>query len=175
MKASHRHCYVNVAKQWPFTISLVSHLPRMLKDVLEIAPSLLEHPRPHLINTTTTKMSIKPPFLFRAASKQSRGINTTTEIDPLAGYEWKYHADMASINYPDLRQMVHDHIKFIYKSPSEFSSWSVSPLYVLVHAVRCVYEWPPESISVGRIQSETVTDQLLAKPTAKTKTMCLSL
>ena len=35
--------------------------------------------------------------------------------------------------------MLYVHIKWRYRAPSEFSSWSVSLLYVLVHAVRKAY------------------------------------
>lgn len=76
-----------------------------------------------------------PPFLFRAASSNgSRGINTAFEIDPLAGTGEDYHPNIEAI--PELPRKLYDHIKYEYLTPSEFSSWSVSLLYVLVHANR---------------------------------------
>ncbi|KAK3704004.1 hypothetical protein LTR37_014107 [Vermiconidia calcicola] len=89
--------------------------------------------------TQQTTISGKPPFLFRVASDDSRGFNSTDEIDPLHGYESQYHADLDSMDYPTARHMVRDHINWKYYAPSEFSSWSVSLLYVLVHAVRKAY------------------------------------
>lgn len=86
-------------------------------------------------------MQIKPPFLFRVGSKQSRGINTATEIDPLAGYDSEDHDDIEGIGYDGLRQMMYDHVKYNYAAPSEFTSWSVSVLYVLVHAIRKMYHY----------------------------------
>lgn len=93
-------------------------------------------------------MPTKPPFLFRCASAQSRGTNTPTTIDPLAGYESFYHPDVASFSLPTLSLMVYDHIKYIYDSPSEFSSWSVSLLYVLMHAVRKTYSEDEQDVLV---------------------------
>ena len=81
-------------------------------------------------------MAPVPPFLFRAASHESRGLNTAEKIDPLDGYESKYHKDLASISLPDVRMMIYSHINWSYEAPSESSSWSVSLLYVLVHAAR---------------------------------------
>jgi len=81
-------------------------------------------------------MSTIPPFLFRAASDQSRGANTSTRIDPLDGYGTDYHADLASIGIPQARMMLADHFEYKYDRASEFSSWSISILWVLVHAVR---------------------------------------
>jgi hypothetical protein len=76
-----------------------------------------------------------PPFLFRAASSNgSRGINTAEEIDPLAGTGGEYHSNIESIT--ELPRLLYDHINYEYRTPSEFSSWSVSLLYVLVHANR---------------------------------------
>lgn len=81
-----------------------------------------------------------PPYLFRAASDQSRGINTLDEIDPLDGYDSEYHAELAELEASNLhRTMIYDHIHFQDQSPSEFSSWSVSLLYGLVHAVPKTY------------------------------------
>jgi hypothetical protein len=69
----------------------------------------------------------KPPFLFRAASKDSdvrasRGLNTADEVDPLFYTESKYHTDLTSIEIPKARMMIHDHINYNYDTPSEFSS-----------------------------------------------------
>lgn len=81
----------------------------------------------------------KPPILFRTASDQSRGLNTAHDIDPLYGYQSEYHVDLASVPLPTARHMIYDHIDWNYKTASEFSSWSVSLLYVLVHAVCKTY------------------------------------
>ncbi|KAK6415730.1 Cochaperone prefoldin complex subunit [Elasticomyces elasticus] len=79
----------------------------------------------------------KPRYLFRAASDNSRGLNTAIEVDPLRGYTAvPYRADLASIPTSDATQMLRAHLKWNYNVPSEFSSWSVSLLWVLVHAVR---------------------------------------
>lgn len=105
--------------------------------------------------------STSPPFLFRAAShlsqgvklaerdtKQlrkikdtvSRGINTTELIDPLDGYGVDYYEDLAEIESIGIMQhMLKNHISYENRVASEFSSWSVSLLYVLVHAMRKSY------------------------------------
>lgn len=45
--------------------------------------------------------------------------------------------------------MVHDHIKFNYESPSQFSSWSVSVvLYVLVHVIRKTYSQDEDEVII---------------------------
>lgn len=87
----------------------------------------------------TPPPSLKPPFLFRAAStvwRSSRGLNTADKIDPLHGSNARYHSKFAAIPYERAKEMVKDHISFYYDKPSELSSWSVSLLYVLVHATR---------------------------------------
>lgn len=48
----------------------------------------------------------------------------------------KYHVSLRDLEVSNThRDMIYDHVKFDYAAPSEFSSWSVSLLYVLVHAV----------------------------------------
>ena len=79
-------------------------------------------------------------FLFRAVSHASRGRNTSMVIDPLHGYSPEYHASLSSIPYNEARMMIRDHLNYEYRSPSEFSSWSISLLWVLVHAVRKAYD-----------------------------------
>lgn len=102
----------------------------------------------------------KPPFLFRAASDRSRGLNIANQIDALLGYEADYHADLASI--PEAHVMVYDHIKWNYRGISEFSSWSVSLLWVLVHAAhkwcRCeanvlVYVMDTSTLQASRVHN----------------------
>ncbi|KAK3616701.1 hypothetical protein LTR22_026981 [Elasticomyces elasticus] len=78
----------------------------------------------------------KPPFLFRSASDQSRGINNANRIDPLAAYPVSYHENVAAIPREGARSMLRSHSSWDYGEASEFSSWSVSLLWVLVHAVR---------------------------------------
>lgn len=108
-----------------------------------------------ILQTSTT-----PPFLFRVASHLSRGvdrsvktpeparflkptvsrgINTAEVIDPLDGYGTEYHSSLAEIELRDLRHMLKNHVNYENKVASEFSSWSVSLLYVLVHAIRKKY------------------------------------
>lgn len=72
-----------------------------------------------------------PPFLFRAASEQSRGINTKDSINPLQGYDAKYHDNLEELEAQPGRAkwMLSNHIANQYKVPSEFSSWSASLLY----------------------------------------------
>lgn len=89
-----------------------------------------------------------PPYLFRTASDESRGLNTANEIDPLHGYDSQYHSDIASIGLPDIRFMIKDHLDWKYHLLSEFSSWSVSLLWVLVHAVRKAYAEGEDDILV---------------------------
>ncbi|KAK5745264.1 Cochaperone prefoldin complex subunit [Elasticomyces elasticus] len=79
----------------------------------------------------------KPRFLFRAASDQSHGINTAFEIDQLAGGD--YHQDLASTPRGMPGIMLAHHFVWNsteYNYESELSSWSVSLLWVLVHAIR---------------------------------------
>ena len=97
----------------------------------------------------TSLNAVKPPYLFRAASDDpdtstsSRGLNTKNVIDPLSGAYWKYgmqqvyHDNIASID--SIKNMICDHINYNYYAPSEFSSWSVSLLFVLQHALRKAY------------------------------------
>ncbi|KAK3701313.1 hypothetical protein LTR37_015534 [Vermiconidia calcicola] len=82
-----------------------------------------------------TNSSGKPPFLFRVASDESRGFNSTDEIDPPHGYNAQYHSDLASIPFDKTGQMVYDHLTSRFEAPSEVSSWSISLLEVLVRAV----------------------------------------
>jgi len=85
-----------------------------------------------------------PPFLFRAASIASRGLNTPILIDPLHMLNKEYHLDLQDLEHDPLfaprfrlaRSMLRNHLDWKYEVASEFSSWSVSILYVLVHAVR---------------------------------------
>ena len=44
--------------------------------------------------------------------------------------------------------MIRSHLKYKYKVPSEFSSWSVSLLWVLIHAVRKAYDQGESDILV---------------------------
>ncbi|KAK5175022.1 uncharacterized protein LTR77_000158 [Saxophila tyrrhenica] len=82
-----------------------------------------------------------PPFLFRAASNRSRGVNTEDTIDPFIhhGRHLKYHDHPDSMTIEDRAQMIYYHIRWKYHEPSEFSSWSISILWVLLHAVRRQY------------------------------------
>ena len=69
-----------------------------------------------------------PPFLFRAASDQSRGINTAAQIHPLHGYGLAYHRNLEHLEatgLPRSKLMIENHIGYHYKVPSESSSWSV--------------------------------------------------
>lgn len=89
----------------------------------------------------TTDAHSKPPFLFRAASDDTesngcRGLNTVLEIDPLYNTESSYHHGIADIEYLQVRMMIYDHLKYYYRSPSEFCSWSMSLYFVLQHAIR---------------------------------------
>ncbi|KAK5745263.1 hypothetical protein LTR17_001424 [Elasticomyces elasticus] len=77
----------------------------------------------------------KPRFLFRAASERSRGRNSAYLFDPLATYGVDYHQDLAEIPWGEAAYMVMMHLLFQYQVPSEFCSWSVSLLWVLVHAI----------------------------------------
>ncbi|TKA65399.1 hypothetical protein B0A55_11809 [Friedmanniomyces simplex] len=79
---------------------------------------------------------VKPRFLFRAASDQSRGVNTAFRIDPLALPNGEYHQCLGTMTWPVARSMLEKHLKWDYSYASEFSSWSVSLLWVLTHAVR---------------------------------------
>ncbi|KAK5723989.1 hypothetical protein LTR17_013738 [Elasticomyces elasticus] len=77
----------------------------------------------------------KPRYLFRAASGYSRGMNTMSEIDPMAAHGSVYREDLASIPMNNAKAMLRAHLGWNYNVRSEFSSWSVSLLWVLVHAV----------------------------------------
>ncbi|KAK3675381.1 hypothetical protein LTR78_004891 [Recurvomyces mirabilis] len=82
----------------------------------------------------------KPRFLFRASSDQSRGGpegNTLTTVDPLAHSQTvDYHSCLAVIPRSVARSMLQHHFLWHYEHASEFSSWSTSLLWVLVHAIR---------------------------------------
>lgn len=88
--------------------------------------------------------NVKPPYLFRAASddddnsNSSRGRNSADEIDPLFGKSLDYQQNLAAIE--KARNMISNHINYNYYIPSEFSSWSVSLLFVLQHAMRKMKE-----------------------------------
>ncbi|KAK4552213.1 hypothetical protein LTR86_010567 [Recurvomyces mirabilis] len=82
----------------------------------------------------------KPRFLFRASSNQSRGGpkgNTLTTVDPLARSQTvDYHSCLAAIPRSRARSMLEHHFLWHYEHDSEFSSWSTSLLWVLVHTIR---------------------------------------
>ncbi len=119
-------------------------------------PAVQPSPRVHVSSITI------PPFLFRAAGiKQSkgsgskgsgskdsgsRGRNDAHVIDPLSGYSATYHSHLEAI--PQARQMIKNHISYLYPEPSEFSSWSVSLLYVLVHTMRKVFHRKEEDVRI---------------------------
>ncbi|KAI5366605.1 hypothetical protein Slin15195_G081240 [Septoria linicola] len=85
---------------------------------------------------TIDKLAVSP-FLFRVASANgSRGLNTKEEIDPLFGYDAEYHASLDELSNDKRGIMIHHHVAYDYYSPSEFSSWSVSLWFILVHARR---------------------------------------
>ena len=109
-------------------------------------------------------MAAIPPFLFRAASDQSRGANTAARIDPLEHYGTAdYHKDLDSFPRCDICPMLADHFEYMYDRPSEFSSWSISILWVLVHAVRkatcfeetnvLIYIMDTRKLPIGRAHS----------------------
>ncbi|KXS96780.1 hypothetical protein AC578_5342 [Pseudocercospora eumusae] len=78
-----------------------------------------------------------PRFLFRVAgSSKSRGLNNMHVIDPLFGWDQDYHKDIRAASNELMRSMIMYHTAWNYKVPSEFSSWTVSLLWVLIHARR---------------------------------------
>ncbi|KAF7187323.1 hypothetical protein HII31_11411 [Pseudocercospora fuligena] len=82
-----------------------------------------------------------PRFLFRVAgSSKSRGLNNMDVIDPLFGWDQDYHEDIRAASYDLMRTMIMYHTTWNYKIPSEFSSWTVSLLWVLIHARRKYHE-----------------------------------
>jgi hypothetical protein len=74
------------------------------------------------IDSNITMTSPRPPYIFRAASDRSRGLNTRDVIDPLHGYGRQYHQNLDAMPVPILADMVYYHIRWKYKVPSEFSS-----------------------------------------------------
>lgn len=107
--------------------------------------------------TLPSGKDILPPFLFRAASSSySRGINTADLIDPLAGTGSTYHSDIDSI--PELHWKLYDHINYEYKTPSEFSSWPVSLLYVLVHANRKAHFFTEANVLIYVLDTSKLAD-----------------
>ena len=119
-----------------------------------------------------------PPYLFRAASDQSRGENTIDEIDPLyqcinakTGKEESYSADLTALENEEpymskAIRMVYNHLKFHYGAASEFSSWSVSLLWVLVHAVRKLQSREETNVLVYIMDTSKLpsSDQQLTRP-----------
>lgn len=108
-------------------------------------------------NTLPSSNGILPPFLFRAASSSySRGINTADLIDPLAGTDSTYHLTIDSI--PELHWKLYDHINCEYNTTSEFSSWSVSLLYVLVHANRKAHFYNEANVIIYVLDTSKLAD-----------------
>ncbi|KAK4541995.1 hypothetical protein LTR36_007195 [Oleoguttula mirabilis] len=89
------------------------------------------------------KTLAQPRFLFRAASDRSRGGpsgNSIHLINPLAGYsamdDGTYYDRFTAMAWDQADMMLLLHFQYNYKFPSAFSSWSVSLLWVLMHAAR---------------------------------------
>lgn len=91
---------------------------------------------------STPRPSKLPPYLFRTTSERSRGRNTMSEMDPLFGYRAQYHETIDRFHEEEpkvLQNMIENHIAWKYGVPSEFTSWSASIMYVLIHAIRRMY------------------------------------
>ncbi|KAK8253850.1 hypothetical protein IWZ00DRAFT_209134 [Phyllosticta capitalensis] len=80
-----------------------------------------------------------PRYLFRAFSDQSRGTNSATEAIPdTSPCHTIITTDEKLIS--TTKHMISDHLLYKYSTPSEFSSWSSSLLFVLRHAIRRAHQ-----------------------------------
>ncbi|KAK7518869.1 hypothetical protein IWZ03DRAFT_374848 [Phyllosticta citriasiana] len=97
-----------------------------------------------------------PRYLFRAFSDQSRGINSPTEAIPDASCcNTTITADGKLI--ASTKHMISDHLLYKYSTPSEFSSWSSSLLFVLRHAIRRAHQLRLQDTNVFICVLDTTT------------------
>ena len=110
-----------------------------------------------------------PRFLFRVASDNSRGTNSSKLVDPLAGYEiplrgptdWEneYYHSFTSMSWVSANAMLYAHFKWSYSFPSAFSSWSASLLDALIYALMKKYVRKETNIIVYVLDTTKVSGE----------------
>ncbi|KAK8173937.1 hypothetical protein IWX90DRAFT_428341 [Phyllosticta citrichinensis] len=105
-----------------------------------------------------------PRYLFRAFSDQSRGTNSATEAIPDASCHTTITADEKLIS--STKHMISDHLLYKYSTPSEFSSWSSSLLFVLRHAIRRAHQpsLQDTDVFICVLDTKTLPDDLHIYP-----------
>ena len=63
------------------------------------------------------------------------------------------------MDFSEAGMMIYDHLKYVYRSPSEFSSWSVSLLFVLQHALRKAYSGGEEDILIYVMDTRSLPEE----------------
>lgn len=101
-----------------------------------------------------------PPFLFRAYSDSSRGVNSQHEIRPNTERQGQRPSIFAQV-FDTISNVIQAHLLWYYNVVSDFSSWTSSFLFAAEHAARMHVHEQKRNVHIAILDARKVPDMAL--------------